>query len=355
MHRLLLIFLLTEVNPIPAQSQDLSVKKLQLIHLETETSIRAMEVLNESTVWFAGSRGIFGFTSDGGETWTIDTLEVDSLSSDLRCLAVLDEQTILLLNAGSPAYIWKSDDIGVTWKVVYENQEDDIFFDALRFTDASNGIAIGDPIHQCFQILTTTDGGETWQHASCNTIPQARGGEICFASSNTSVDFIDRTIWFATGALHTRIFSSDDKGLHWKAYEVPMLDGKEFTGIFSLDFYDRVNGVIAGGDYEDKAGKILTMSVTNDGGKTWKTVDEESAPPFVSCVQYRPNTGGQVILAACLPGIYYSDDSGQHWNKLKNENRKDIPGSFYTFRFSPSGKFAWFAGADGTIAKIEFN
>jgi hypothetical protein len=58
-------------------------------------------------------------------------------------------------------------------------------------------------------------------------------------------------------------------------------------------------------------------------------------------------------MACCLPGIYFSEDGGLHWMKLKNEDGKEFSGSFFTFRFSPSGKVAWLAGAYGKIARFE--
>src|SRR2546423_13876586 len=124
---LLSLFLLS----LNSFAQSLSVKSFKQFDLEVPTNIRALEVLNDSVVWFAGSGGIYGFTDDAGRTWKIDTLTtVDSLILDFRSIAVLNDHTELLMNAGSPAFIWKSDDIGVTWKIVYENDNDDIFFDA---------------------------------------------------------------------------------------------------------------------------------------------------------------------------------------------------------------------------------
>ncbi|MCY7409689.1 MAG: hypothetical protein LH473_05405 [Chitinophagales bacterium] len=334
-------------------SQKLEVKSFLQFDLQTETNIRAIEVLNDSVVWFAGSGGVYSFTNDNGATFTIDSLKADTLIHEFRSIAVLNEYTILLMNAGSPAYIFKSDDIGVSWKVVYENDDAEIFFDALKFADEKNGIAIGDPIRDCFQIIITHDGGETWQQVLCKPIPHSLSGEAAFASSNSSIDIIGKSIWFATGGLHSRVFASQDLGEHWKVIDAPIIAGKELTGIFSLDFFDRYNGIIGGGDYNDKASKISTVAITSDEGKIWKPIAEEDAPPFVSCIQYQPNSAGYNIIAACLPGIYLSDNKGLLWTKLPDENGNEIKSIFYTFRFSPSGKVAWFAGAKGKIARLE--
>ncbi|MBX7142018.1 MAG: hypothetical protein K1X63_13135 [Chitinophagales bacterium] len=335
-------------------AQDFSVESYRVFNTGTETSIRALEVLNDSVVWFSGSGSIFGFTNDGGNSWVVDTLRADSMNLDLRLLALPDEHTVITGNAGTPAYIFKSDDYGVTWKTVYERDDPEIFLDCLRFSDSRNGIVLGDPVLDCFQILLTYDGGDTWKEAACATVPPALGGEACFASSNSSCVVKGKLIWFGTGSLHSRVFASADGGLRWKAVDAPVMEGQELTGIFSIDFYDALHGVAAGGNYDDKTSSTLTVAVTEDGGKTWEMIDEENAPPFVSCVQYQPAGNGKTILAACLPGIYFSVDGGQHWNRLKNESGKNINESFFTFRFSPSGHTAWFAGASGKLALVRF-
>ncbi len=331
------------------------VNSFRSFTLEARTNIRAIKVLNDSVVWFAGSGGMFGFTDNAGATWMLDTLQIedDTMIPEFRSIALTNDHTVFLMNAGSPAFIWRSDDFGVTWKIVYDNSYDDIFFDALKFSDAKNGIAVGDPIRACFQIITTADSGKTWNSIVCNNIAEALGGEACFASSNSSVTLNGKSVWFGTGGLHSRVFASADGGEHWKAFLTPILEGSELTGIFSLDFYDRYTGIAAGGNYDEKSSTALTVAITGDEGKTWKSVDEENAPPFVSCVKYQPNAAGKIIFAACLPGIYFSDDGGLRWRKLLNSSGKAIMDSFYTFEFSSSGKVAWFAGADGKLARLQ--
>ena len=129
--------------------------------LPVSVSIRAIQCINDYTLWFSGSKGVFGYTQDGGKTFIVDSLRTDTNIFDFRSLAVLNDTTILLINAGSPARIFKSTDKGKTWRTVYSNNSDDIFFDGLRFANEKFGYALADPIGGCFQILKTTDGGET--------------------------------------------------------------------------------------------------------------------------------------------------------------------------------------------------
>src|SRR5215510_7997278 len=89
-------------------SQSLTVNSYKTIDLKVKTNIRAIDVFADSVVWFSGSNGIYGFTYDSGEHWKFDSLKINSLNPDFRSLAVLNDSVIVLLNAGSPAFIMKS-------------------------------------------------------------------------------------------------------------------------------------------------------------------------------------------------------------------------------------------------------
>lgn len=250
----------------------------------------------------------------------------------------------MLLNAGSPAYLVRSIDKGHTWKTVYANTNPAIFFDSMKFMDEKNGVAVGDPIDGRFTIISTNDGGESWNMMEEGNLPIALQDEACFASSNTCFDLSGKNTWIATGGAHARILHSDDGGNSWDATTSTLPSGEALTGIFSLDFYDEINGVIGGGNYDKPESEVFTYSITHNGGKTW--IAGKDPLPFVSCIQFQPNSRGKNLMAACLPGIYRSTDGGMHWKKLSEANR------YYTFQFAPSRKVAWFGGAEGRILRI---
>ena len=124
--------------------------------------IRALEAVSDSKIWFAANHGVWGFTEDAGKTWHIDSIKVDSIFPEFRSIAVLNDSTVLLLSIASPAYLFKTSNKGKTWKLVYKNTNKDIFFDSMKFSDSKNGIAVSDPIGGCIQVITSDDGGETW-------------------------------------------------------------------------------------------------------------------------------------------------------------------------------------------------
>ncbi|POY37017.1 oxidoreductase [Solitalea longa] len=323
-----------------AYSQQVAI---QIFKPDTSTSIRAIAVPNDSTVWFGGSKGKYGFTIDNDNSWTVIQKGNDLRNAEFRSIAALPSGAVFMTNIGSPGYILQLSDDGFNWQQRYKNEAKDQFFDALVFVSDEVGYALGDPLSGCIQLLKTNDAGKNWNPINCNDLPALDSGEAFFASSNTSMDALGKHIWIATGGPKARVVYSGDNGASWKLFKTPIQQGSKMTGIFSLDMYNEKIGVVAGGDYDNKAETKNTIAFTKDGGRTWKV--KANQLPFVSCVQFIPGSKGKKLLAACLPGVYYSNNAGLTWLKISDE-------SFYTLRITPSGKIAWFAGAKGLIGKM---
>ena len=115
------------------------------------------------------------------------------------------------------------------------------------------------------------------------------------------------------------------------------------TGIFSVDFYDTMNGVVFGGNWNEQSMNTSNKAITKDGGVTWQFITEGKNPGYRSCVQYIPGSEANGIIAAGIPGVSYTLDRGKSWQDLNYEY-------YYTVRFAPTGKVAWLAGKN-KIAK----
>jgi photosystem II stability/assembly factor-like uncharacterized protein len=308
-------------------------------------SIRALEVIHENTVWFAGNKGIYGYTKDGGAKWVLDSISMDGKLPEFRAIAITSS-AIFLLNVASPAYLLKSIDEGKKWEIVYREDHPDVFYDCMKFWDDENGIAMGDPIDGCLSVLITQDGGNSWRKLDCSELPETAEGEAAFAASNTNISLFGNHAWIASGGAKARIYHSPDRGQSWEVFDTPMKQGGKMTGIFTLDFYDEKNGIIFGGNWEDQSSNKGNKAITSDGGKTWVLLTDGSGPGYRSCIQYIPNTKGKGIIAVGIPGISYSADGGETWQEIDQT-------FFYTIRLAPSGKVAWLAGKN-KIARMEF-
>lgn len=309
-------------------------------------SIRALEVVDDQTVWFAGSGGVFGFTKDGGNTWTVDSIKTDSIVPHFRAIAVTEE-AVLLLCIASPALLYRSTDDGKTWDIVYKEDHPAIFYDAMAFWDDNEGIAMGDPTDGCLSVITTRDGGVSWEKLDCSKLPETAEGEAAFAASNSNIALFEDNAWIVSGGAKSRVFHSQDRGRSWSVFETPIVSGEQMTGIFTTDFWDEKHGIIFGGNWEQKDQNTQNKALTRDGGRSWFLAADGFHPGYRSCVQYVPGGDGDVLLAVGIPGISWSKDGGSSWQLLKEEN-------FYTIRFGENYQQAWVAG-DQKIGKINWN
>lgn len=315
--------------------------EIQHLLQDSLLSVRALEI-NEGRVVAATSKGDIyrdiGFQDvfEKGDYWqfTPDSL----LKNNFRAVAFQGDKTFTL-SIGNPAKLFYDGSL-----VYYETHEK-VFYDAMDFWNDNEGIAIGDPTEDCMSIIITRDGGSTWQKLPCDDLPKAKEGEAAFAASDTNIAIVGDHTWVATGGKSSRILYSSDKGHTWEAYETPIAQGKETTGMYSIDFYDELNGFAIGGDYtkpdDNTANKIKTI----DGGKTWQIVGANQTPGYRSCVQYVPNRNGKELVVVGFKGVDYSNDAGATWKHLSDEG-------YYTIRFL-NDSIAYAAGK-GRISKLTF-
>lgn len=305
-------------------------------------NVRALEV-NEGRVVAATSNGkilrsILSYMSDfeEGNYWSLT--EDSLIPSNFRSIAFQGDYTFTL-SIGSPAKLFQDGRL-----VYYENNEK-AFYDSMDFWNDQEGIAIGDPTDDCMSIIITRDGGETWNKLSCDDLPKAKEGEAAFAASDTNIAIVGDHTWVATGGKTSRILYSSDKGKTWEVFDTPIIQGKETTGMYSVDFYDAKNGFAIGGDYTKPNDTLANKIRTNDGGKTWQVVADGKGPGYRSCVQYVPNREGKELVAIGFKGIDYSNDAGDTWKHLSDEG-------FYTIRFL-NDSIAYAAG-NRRISKLTF-
>lgn len=343
--RYYLSFFLFLILVLNTNSQNIEITNSEKYSFKN-LSIRAIEVVNDSTLWFAGSSGRYGrITNDIVQMDSV--AEINNKNLNFRSIA-FNGKNIFLLSIENPAVLYKIDpfkkDIN-NLEIVYRENHEKVFYDSMKFFDELNGIAMGDPTDNCLSVILTSDGGNIWKKLSCNSLPKIEDGEAAFAASNTNIAIHGNNVWLVTGGKKSRIFYSNDKGNSWNVYNTPIVQGKDMTGIFSVDFYDELNGIIMGGNWEEKSNFNATKAITQDGGKSWNLISNNKEPGYVSCVQYIPQTNGKEIMAVSTEGIYYSKDKGVHWKKISSKK-------FYTIKFINKNT-AWLAG--NSIEKISFS
>ncbi|CAM1348487.1 beta propeller repeat protein [Tenacibaculum crassostreae] len=337
----LIISCKTEKKHTPRTINNVNITEFKL----DSTSIRAIHVIDSNTVYYAGSRGDIGKTTDGGKTWNNYILKYqDSIIPHFRSIAS-NGKDLFALSVANPALLYKV--TGDNKGIVYTEQHEKVFYDSMKFfADGKHGIAVGDPTENCASIILTSDGGNTWKKLSCSQLPIFEEGEAFFAASNTNIAIVNKTVWIGSGGKKARILKSTDFGTTWEIFDTPIIQGDGPQGIYSIDFYDENNGIAIGGNYAKPDDNCANKAVTTNGGKTWILVAENQNPSYKSCIQYVPNTSGQEVIAVGKTGISFSNDGGHTWKEISKEG-------YYAIQFIDSNT-AWLSGHQ-KIGKMTLN
>ncbi|TKB95140.1 WD40/YVTN/BNR-like repeat-containing protein [Pedobacter cryophilus] len=304
------------------------------------TSIRGLSVVNNKVAWVSGSNGWIAKTTNG------ETFEWQQLKGfekiDFRDIEAFSAKEAIIVNAGSPAYILKTIDGGQSWKKVYENNDPSIFLDGMAFWNKKEGIIFGDPINGLMQILTTKNGGESWENISAKAQIQLLDGEAAFAASGTTIRTHKNKVYIATGGKTSRLWSSINKGQTWTAVAIPIIKGEASTGTFSIAISNSKIFAV-GGDYLKE--KSLVDNYTHQDrriGEWGKSI--KSPNGYRSAIEVISENN---LIATGPSGTDFSDDEGKTWQTLS------LAG-FHTCQKAKKGNLVLFTGSKGKIAMLSY-
>jgi len=309
----------------------------------TNTSLRGLSVVNDNVIWVSGSNGTVGRSNNGGKNWNWFIVKGFE-KTEFRDIEAFDASTAIIMGIAEPAYLLKTMDGGLSWKIVYENKTKGMFMDAMHFLGRDYGMVIGDPINNKVFIASTTNGGDSWTEWPADKRPVADSGEAFFAASGTNIRFFQHNnYYFVSGGLKARLFTNSTNSL------LPIIQGKETTGANSIAVYDegKLKGskrmIVVGGDFNNAASMEKNCFITTDGGKTWKA--PKIAPHgYRSCVEY---LSMKDVLSCGLNGVDYSANNGKEWQWISKE-------SFHVCKIAKLGSSIYLAGNNGKIGKINW-
>ncbi|MEP2236849.1 MAG: YCF48-related protein [Maribacter sp.] len=334
---LLIVLIISCAKSVPkAPFNSVEIKTLYTDSL----SVRAIELMGNSLA-FAANNGTFGTVDLTTGKVRANVEKYHTSIPAFRAVAHTSTD-FFMLSIESPALLYKTGEAG-RMEMVYKEEGEGVFYDAMTFLNDKDGIAIGDSVNGCLSIIITSDGGKTWSKLPCSQLPDGIEGEGAFAASNTNIETLDDNIWVATTS--GRILFSSDKGKSWEVFKTPMKNTEPTEGIYSIDFFNENLGFAIGGDYTKPDDSYANKAITKDGGKTWDLIADGKEPGYKSCVQFVPGSNGTGLVALGFTGISYSSDMGATWKELSKE-------SFYTLRFK-NDSVAYAAGKN-RISKLTF-
>lgn len=318
---------------------------LQALSLESglTAEIRGLDAADSAVVWAGARNGWFTRSTDGGRTWSADTVPGAGglFFVDVHAVSATTAYLLGQHFEGALARIYKTVDGGASWMVQFESTHPDIFLDGLAFWTPERGVAFGDPVDGSFVILRTVDG-TTWERVSAERIPAPREGEAAFAASGTAIAVQgDRNAWIATGGGPTaRVLYTTDAGETWAAADTP-LPGGGTAGLFGIAFRNALEGLAVGGDYTRPEAPDDNVIVTRDGGRTW-TMAGRAEPAGVRWgLTFARSLEAWIAVGPSGAG---ATRDGRIWIAL------DAPGFNTVTAAAPDA--VWAAGSDGRIARL---
>ncbi|MEA2326937.1 MAG: hypothetical protein QOE68_1896 [Thermoanaerobaculia bacterium] len=256
---------------------------------------------------------------DGGKSWKNVGLEKSEHISKI----VVDPRDSNVVYVAAQGPLWapggdrglhKTTDGGKTWKAVLTISENtgvtDVILDPTNpdilfasayqrrrhvFTLIDGGPESG--------IQKSTDGGKTWTKLK-DGLPKEDMGRIGLAMAPHNPKVIYATIESTRKA--GGFFVSKDGGSSFKKVNDFNAQGQYYGEIFvDPNDDDRIYGV------------DVWMRVSDDGGKTWRKLDEKWKHPDNHVVWIDPATSDHLLIG-CDGGLYESFDRAETWNFKAN-------------------------------------
>ena len=319
----------------------------QVTGLPNASILFDISITDSNTVWgipFDGTIGLgegslpfFTKTTNGGNLFTVESFPNGYGWSNI---SAIDENTAWVGAIDNITYdgaIFKTTDGGTTWNdqasgIVYDTNS---YLNFIHFWNANEGVAVGDPNPNEFEIYTTSDGGSTWTVVPDSLIPDRESSGEFGIFKNYCV--VGNNIWFGTNK--ARLYHSDDKGLTWNVLSTGIPTPSLFDYI-DFTFWNVNEGIAR--KYRESNQSNTHVVKTADGGLTWNPVTVSGTlfgGSFVG-LSYIPGTTSTLLSSGIsLPkaGTSYSNDGGTTWTTI------DTLVQHYVTKFL-NGTTGWSAG-----------
>ncbi len=287
-------------------------------------------------------------TTNGGKTWIVSSLKIPS-GLGVQSIFALDAQTAFITaddpNNGTNSGIYKSTNGGSYWVKKGSAFTGGGHPVSIYFFDFNNGICVGNPRNNDFEIYTTADGGESWNQVPGANIPAPDFGDVTFSSISSGSGNT-----FIFGTFNRRIYRSTDKGLSWQ--KISFSTSPSGAGV-DISLKDSINGLACTyfGDHINRAAK------TTDAGLSWTSISNPPSEPSAYFLSYVPGGNGSTYIVTShdnigapeptTPGSMVTTDNGLTWDSI--DTIPHGPASF-----APDG-YGWSGGVGDIIYKISYN
>jgi photosystem II stability/assembly factor-like uncharacterized protein len=221
------------------------------------------------------------YSTDGGDTWTISTME-DSADLDFNGISMVT--SMIGYSAGEDYRVMKTTDGGASWFRVTDPVTSTSDAECVYFVDENVGYVFG----VLDDGYKTTDGGTTW---SVLTTGATATYYRCF--------FLDANTGWVVGASGT-VLHTTDGGATFTSQD------PAFTStIYSIWMVNANVGYLSG--------STGAVRKTTDGGTTWVNIDPGSfsSDPTLYDIEFTDEDNG--MTGGSTGRTYYTNDGGATW------------------------------------------
>ncbi|WOT04941.1 WD40/YVTN/BNR-like repeat-containing protein [Shewanella youngdeokensis] len=307
--------------------------------IDANVSLRGSAMI-DGVMWVSGSDNSVFVSKDLGKTWQDVSVKAELLT-DFRDIEVFDENTAIVMGVGNGklSRLYLTEDQGVSWTLLLQNQHKNGFFDSMAFWDRNNGLLLGDPINDRFVILRTRDGGKNWHRTGLKNMPELLDREIAFAASgNTLMVGKTEQAWFTTGGYSSSVYTSQDGGEYWQRTHIPLYDDTQTAGGYGLAQNTLGDVFVIGGDYQQRDKHDANTVYLK--GKVWHKARNTTSGLKTAMVCHRATC---VATGKLVTDISF--DHGFSWEPLLINGQQQ---GFYTLAIEGSTVVA--AGHNGRVA-----
>jgi photosystem II stability/assembly factor-like uncharacterized protein len=295
----------------------------------TQRALKTIVFTDQDNGWIAGHGGVILHTENGGNSWKYQALDK---GAHFQSIHVVNANTAWV--AGEDGFVYQTKDGGQNWQKKEHAFSGDIL--SIHFFDDSRGILCGYATEYnegikyqgAGTILTTDDGGATWQIQVADTISPLKNMRLLPSGSGWAVG--DRGY----------IIAIEENG---KQHAV---QSKSVPGVFySADFIDNNNGWVVG---------YQTIIHTSNGGDKWESQEAEGISELLGVHVIDENTaiavGGELISSGndfkIHSQILKTEDAGKTWRYIRNQTMEYV----FDIEFV-NANTAWVVGYPNLIAK----
>jgi photosystem II stability/assembly factor-like uncharacterized protein len=301
-------------------------------------NLRRIEFANSTTGFITGENDTLLKTTDGGTSWSaihypaglpeLYITDLQFISDSIGFISgITADQTLL----------FKTTDMGVTWTQVYSSWNISYGGKFVFFDELSGFYALPTVVQYSTVIISTTDGGNTWNESWPDFLSWQDSYSLCAVDQN-SVFSVGKN-----GAIRV----SFDRGLNWESRNIKIFLGDKDTG-YSLS---KVSGGGIG---------ALSLMKTTDGCSSWQLLMNDIID--LGALFFISEDTGFVVFHSWGLEVYRTLDGGTAWwsvnltdfdfvpeaIKFSDYNNGYICGYGHLIRTFDAGN-SWFEDDNGVI------